>query len=780
MGGILDLGLKFSFKDHVSKPLKRVHGLLSNTEGILGQFNQEALSFDSSFRTIGATLNQTNREIVNSENNMLKLANSTGISVDQLKDMNQGLANVGVQFAGVAGSEEDFNKASMGTAKRYADMVLLFGKSGVELGKMASATAFTGVSMKELGDDAVKFQQQYKIPGVMEETSAAVEFANEMLDEFGDGVLGNGKTITRSILKTGALFAKTFNVTMNEAVQEVQANMRAFAGELSTMEDLTLGLSDDFGGLATALLENAPGISSMEELQDMLKMGAESPEKFAEQIRAMADELGGLQGRRLIKAVSAEVPQMTKALLQNKLAAAGMTAEQKAAAETLKQGLVPYDKFIEKLKSTADMAKIVFGNLLNLSKVAVGKVWAKVFGEALKDSSMSMEKLNKKVAKWMEKLEDDNSWFNKTFIPTFKSVFTTVMEFSGAIAIVTGAFASLVGVWVASNIGALIIKPFKFFFKILGKIGGAIGKVAGGFFKLVKGGGLIQQVLARLPGVFSKITTKIPGIGLLVGAIMGVYVAATKMWSVFSDPELTGVEKIKGVLGALGSGLLTFVDSMLLGIPGLILSFFPKVKETLSGGLSLVGDFLASKLMEIGIRVKDHLMTYFTLGKWIAESFKSSLVSFKSDAQLFGEQISAFLAPIVERIGNIFTTAIDFWKDKIFGVFSSLKSGISSVGKWLGFGGEEVTKKVAARATNAGKATPMSAMKPGATSAVSTSARANGAEILQRSGRVAASANGGTGLQRVQVDIRADRSVVVDTIKQRNARLAVATQYGNR
>ncbi len=426
-----------------------------------------------------------------------------------------------------------------------------------QIQSLAGSMKMTGGSITDLSGVAVQFQKDFKVPALINTLPAAAKAAIDAQSQFGSLVGKSSRDITVNILRMTGVYSRALGVTAAEAANKARSTFMKFTGEVESFEDLFLGLADDFTPLQTAFLET--GIS-MEEMEDLMRKGADAPGEFADEVNRIADSLDPQMGERFRRQVLRNVDESVAALIQHEEAAKGANEAIMLAGV----GVEPDDPS----KVFNDIAKAMRENATDAEKMhkALGGV-ANELGKLMMDEGVrqGLELVNTALQTGIgflitqaEKLRNNEKLFgtyNAAIALTTVSlvalddawkVFTTVT--GNASTVVGGLIAGLVLLKLGFR---TITKPIRLLWRIFRTLG-------------------LKAAVIQV-GRFAKVIGKaVAPIGLAIAAFSGLYTMITGIADVISDPKKTGWEAFSGIVGATFNGIWDFLDTFLLGIPGRI------------------------------------------------------------------------------------------------------------------------------------------------------------------------------------------------------------------
>jgi len=595
--GILGKGFNivFGVKDNTQKPLAGVGRNLDRAREKTKDFTQELASISrESYRTTNA-LNRISQALDFSgiagtktmqmekqfegltiqaglgakateqmSDAALGLANRTGLSSDETAKLVTALAATGQQVTDLdpklAGMKDRFGAISDGAGKNteaLTEMVGRFGISASAAVQFATDAKNLGMSIGGLTDQTTKWQEQYRMPGMIAQLPQVVGFAQKSLLQFGRSVAGDSKTIIASTMKMSASYARAFGVDMVAAIGKLEQHQQHMMSQIRQDQDVFLGLSDNFSALTNSLFEAGMGF---EEIQKLEKQGQDDPIKYAESLKQIEDQMKATYGpdsdyvkrfHRQMMQNSSEVVQgyleIPGALDKAKKSQIDAAAYQKSAAG---QAETTFGTMTSALKDVGSTAIEAFYGLIQLGKQIIGMTFAKDLGDTFKGLAESVRGFNKKIKEMANE-------FHKS--ETYKKI-KPILQGVGKVLIIIGA-----AVGAAATAFATLYKPVHLVTGVLGKIP-FIGKGISGFLGGL--GGLAKKLL------------------LPIAAVMSLGTALNDIGEQLKDPTLTGGEKAMAVLRGAFVGVADFIDNLFLGLPGKILGLFiPRFKDGLAKGV---------------------------------------------------------------------------------------------------------------------------------------------------------------------------------------------------
>jgi len=275
----------------------------------------------------------------------------------------------------VESSGMSFRKMSADSQEGLAKLVGVFGVSGEAAAAFASDMRMSGGSITGMLDQSAKFEQQFGVPGLLEQLPAASAAAREAVAQFGAGVSGNAVEATADIQRMTAQFTKGMGKSVPQAAAMATAVFKRMSGEISGLEDVMLGLSDSFSPMQEGLLQAGVGF---EDMAGLLEKGKKEPLKFAEDMHKLMDSMDPDSARRLQKQLAGGFPEIAE-LLQDKdklnlAMKEGMPAKALTDSEKQTQSFAAMaDSMRDNAKDSRDMALAMTGITTELAKLAASE-----------------------------------------------------------------------------------------------------------------------------------------------------------------------------------------------------------------------------------------------------------------------------------------------------------------------------------------------------------------------------------------------------------------------
>lgn len=640
-------------------------------ERIASSFDQTFLDMEDGFQRISAQSSMSAQDASAATDrysqSALELSAATGVSV-------QAITELGVALGQSAIFLDDADV--MANARAITHLGTTYGITGEQVASLISNTRFLGLSIAETLDTAANASAAFKTPGLIENLPEILTKVNDMYAEFGDRVVGSTKPITDSFIKQAATVSKAYNITMAEAISKVSEATRSFVNELDQLDDVSLGLADDFGGGTNALFELGLG---MEETKRLLKLGQTDALGFAEAIRNAAATKDMFTQRRLLKNIGKEFGGQTKELLLRESTYQSMITTRAEAQKRQNAGMVSFEEMTKSFRDSGKQAIEIFKNVVTLGKTIIGSVFGKSAKTIFGDSAKGLEGINTWLISINKTMNDPNSFFSKSVRPILDGIGKGVL-------LLTGAFGSLAGAFGLVGVTSLAGKSLKFVNSFLDpKKMGKIGKGIQGVGKMFGSIGKIFKFLGKGAKLLGK-TILFP-----LAIIEGVGVALNAMGKIFRDPEATGVEKFGAIIG----GVLEGFDAFLLGIPGKIISWIlPGFDEGIAVGVNGLFQSISEYFTGGGFSATMSNMTA-QIGEFFS-SLPETISSFFAD-------MGPMISDLGKNIGAGLAGLITFF---IHDLPSYFQQGISAGIKWImsfftGEGGEQVKSGVGNMLLNA-------------------------------------------------------------------------------
>jgi hypothetical protein len=459
--------------------------------------------------------------------------------------------------------------------RAQTQLIDLYGLGAAEVVKMGVTLDHLGVNFDKFLGATAQAGKKFKIPGLMQQTAKVTGHAESLLVKFGKRVVGDAAGIIDSTYRTGAVFAKTYGVDISQAIGMAMQNQQRFAKQAMTDRDVFLGIGKTFDQLSMSMMEAQ---FSLEQVQELTKVGQEDPIAYARAIRdqiEMLRESGqGFFGDRLERQIQQYASDQVAALVMVEDA---LEKAEKQQAEFGKGGLFgfkidagklkDFDKLTESLRQIGATAISTVKNIGDLFKTIVGTAFVGVMTKAFQGAIPVLERFNGVIHGLAESFTTSKFWL--TIEPYLEQI--------GKVLVGAGVAAGLF----ASAMAATVI-PVRLFVNglraipLIGKpINASITSLTGGMWDFAK-------------GTFNT-----------VGALHGVAVAFNDFGEALKVPiehiGKTGLV-VRG-FRAMALGIVETFDNLLGGLPTWIAKkFFPAMKGTLGDNTKRLFQWLQSYL----------------------------------------------------------------------------------------------------------------------------------------------------------------------------------------
>lgn len=524
-----------------------------------------------------ARFGQSYKEAQTLAHNVLDLANETKVAHEEVADLTLQL--------GVAGmTMEQVEAQGAGSAQALVHMSSTFGVGAEAAQRFAGAAGVMGSSVNDLMGQAVIFEKRWGVPGLVNELPAAAETARKAQARFGRQVSGDARRVTSNITRMSAAYAKALGKTAAEAAHAAREAFGKFTGEVSSFEDVFLGLADDFSPLQNALFEAGLGL---DEVNNLMVMGQEDPVKFAERARSLIDSIGDpILRRRVEKQILGNIDASTAELLSNREAlekavtqGAELAVDEPPTSAEAEEAI---KNVTDAMRNNAIDAKKMFDAMTGIA-VEMGKLQ---IAPGVRDGLMGMTNLLQDANRELIKLSRGFA----TMEGPPRTLFDGVISGGTIFAVVVGGIITAVGA--LSNAWRGLTTIFKGFRAVLSPIWrGFTGLVNRAFPRLSAFLGRISAPFSRFLGFFTQgasLGSRLGGalrvLGGIIGKValpLGVLLAAwTPVKTAFNEisdilnSNMSGWEMFKEVLGSVFKAVWSTVDNFFLGIPSRIAEFF--------------------------------------------------------------------------------------------------------------------------------------------------------------------------------------------------------------
>lgn len=713
--------------DGVGEAVEEVGGEVGEVGGILDQVvkktkdwaaEMEKLSTKEHFGRIKKAADLLSGSGSHLRNQMTRLNRSMGDSALEADNMAAGVLNtanaskvaweeVSSLQAALVGAGIEFDKSGKAGDTQMKTMVLLkesFNLTDHEVQRLAGTMKATGNSLTDLTGVGVAFQKQFKVPGLINTLPDAAEAAMKAQGQFGSLVGTSSRDISVNILRMTGVYSKALGVTASEAAAKARSTFMKFTAEVESFEDLFLGLADDFSPLQTAFLETGVG---MDDLERLMRKGAEAPEEFAAEVRGIAASLDPQMSQRFLRQVLRNVDETTAALItqteaqKNAQDAAGKGQEPAdpsatfmKIAEAMRENAVDADKMNKALRGVAnETAKMVADEGIRQGLEDINTVMqignqVLIGGyQAIRNNEAAYLGLNTAIRLTTAALEGLNVagdffgkiWGNAAIIAagvasagflvykTFKLIGGRVLALSSRMSKLTGSFKGFRAI--VNSVGTGALNLLKGGFSGLGKI--LMGIIKGPFKLLsgvfrailypitaIKGGlGFLGSAFKGIGKILYKIIGKAGPIGLIIGAFSGIYTAITGIADVLSDPTKTGWEAFHHIVGAVMGGIWDFLDTFMMGIPSWIAEMIG-MTGSVADAVTEIGVWVGEGLQAMWEPVDKYLIT--PLGEavdWIGGKIGELFGWIGKIASEFGSAFMLGVGDITEWLTETFPNA---------------------------------------------------------------------------------------------------------------------------
>ncbi|EJQ6596272.1 phage tail tape measure protein [Vibrio parahaemolyticus] len=237
-----------------------------------------------------------------------------------------------------------------------------------------------------------------------------------------------------------------------------------------------------------------------------------------------------------------------------------------------------------------------------------------------------------------------------------------------------------------------------------------VGYAAMAILGLVAAGGLLTVVAGAFSILMSPITLIVTGIGLAIGAVVGLIVYWDKVKAAFGDTAMfKALENGVGMLRSSFGFLYQAIEPLFPLFKWIGVAIFEVLKV-----LAVVGIGVISNLITGGIQFVSYVLTAIVSGVSLVIGVFSKFFQFLSagwqwvmsgftDTSGF-----AFIGEMAEAMRNIFGSVFSWFTEKLAGIWESLKGLVD----WLpGFGGDDESVQVKSKSVQS--ATPYAQVQPG-------------------------------------------------------------------
>ncbi|TOH54225.1 phage tail tape measure protein [Vibrio parahaemolyticus] len=237
-----------------------------------------------------------------------------------------------------------------------------------------------------------------------------------------------------------------------------------------------------------------------------------------------------------------------------------------------------------------------------------------------------------------------------------------------------------------------------------------VGYAAMAILGLVTAGGLLTVVAGAFSILMSPITLIVTGIGLAIGAVVGLIVYWDKVKAAFGDTAMfKALENGVGMLRSSFCFLYQAIEPLLPLFKWIGVAIFEVLKV-----LAAIGIGVISNLITAGIQFVSYVLTAIVSGVSLVIGVFSKLFQFLSagwqwvmsgftDTSGF-----AFIGEMADSMRNIFGSVFSWFTEKLAGIWENLKGLVD----WLpGFGGDDESVQVKSKSVQS--ATPYAQVQPG-------------------------------------------------------------------
>jgi hypothetical protein len=554
---------------------------VSNFEQLIGaqsSYFGETIELEHATHQMAARLGGAADEADGLRQEILALGASSQFSVGQITALANELSVAGVNLGEFSAEAQN---AMIGLQNT-------FGVSGEEIAKMTRTSETFGKSFISTLDDTTKMAKAWGIDagGAFRALPGVMDFAAGSMIRFGKATTGEGKTVVKNVMGMAAAYSRAFGKTMAEAVQDAQATFERFARSGQTNRRVFLGLADDFDPLQKAFMQIGVGVFDSSKIID----GAQNDViGFASTIRSQLGQLDPFRRSRFLEQLRDELPESTMRLIEfdeDYARAVEENALARQRATELEQS--GFQSLSDEMLNTTKALQEMWDNTKQLIKVTLGQIFTTL---ELKEVFKSAKDIFSGFAASLREFVTSDRF--RSWLEAVKPVVQTVGK---GVLILGTAFGSIVGI-LGSAAGALGTAKAAFT---------GISKSLGTLSKLPKIGGLFSGLTKALGSIGAKgagllkfVGRAIPGLGQVIAIVSGVMTAFEDMGDVLGDPLATTGEKLQAVLRGVLKGVGSAINSLLLGIPGMVLNaFFPNMERAFDRGFE--GIFSGMADMDIG------------------------------------------------------------------------------------------------------------------------------------------------------------------------------------
>lgn len=535
----------------------------------------------------------------------LRLVGATRFSVSQIAALNAELVKTGRNLT-------DFSDE---TQQAMINLQNTFGMAGDQIVDTAIDAEHFGVELGDVLGIGVAFQKSFGVPGVFEQLDDIVKNTTTVLTKFSGTVSGTGRDVVENTLKMAGVYARAFGKTMPDASAAAMRSLDFFLDESQTFEDVLLGLADDWGPFQNMMQEFGVGVL---ESNAMLKRGQKDVVGFAGELRQIAERYGEgtwAHQRFMRQIQKSDMPDELKRLVTVE-GAYGAALEERARAQEFADtaggmGIKEFNALGDAMLDTTSAMSEMWQNTKELAKATIGQIALQLdLKGVFTDARDAMASFAGRIHDFVRS-EGFQEWTERVG-PTLRVVGKSVLFLGTVFGGLATAVGGAMGVLLSAGAGWKLAKG------VLGKVTELLPRLGGG----------ISSVLGGIGGLGKGIARFIPGLAQVWAIGNGVYTAFTDMAEVMGDPLATPLERVEGLFRGLVKGIGSAIDSLLLGIPGMLLDvFFPDMESAFDEGFSGIFD----SLKDINVRELLHSM-WDGAQEWVTEGITSLLGMFSGSA----------------------------------------------------------------------------------------------------------------------------------------------------
>jgi hypothetical protein len=641
MGAISSFKFAIGLQDNTGSGTRTIVSNLNRIASALDVTHLAAtktFSIDTSVRKLAIQMGDGAAAVSGYERKILELAGSTGLVVDKAGELISAFLSTG--------------RAISPHIEQMAKLNKYFGMTGAQLVELEAGIDNIGSTWDGLTDAVTKFQDQYNIPGLLNQLPKAVAFAQKSIANFTMSTVGNTERLIAATIKTGAVYAKTFGVDVGKAFDMASQQQESFMSTSRHDQDVLLGLEDSLSGLTTALME---GMVPWEQTQQLMKLGRDDPIKYAQAVLKIRDSLAQTMSpeyaERWLRNVSKNSDEATKQLLNTDWALKkAISTRDKAAVE--RADTEGFDALASSLGEIGGVVLETIHNLTHLGKTIIGLTFVDDFAETFQGV--------------VPLIKNFNTWLLTTATtikshPIFLQMKPVLVDI-GRVLITVGAAAGVL----ASSLAATII-PANTFLSILKAL-----PVAGNAVSLV-------ERMASGLAAFVKETAS------SVGILSGIAIALNDFGIALKDPSLGSTEIILAGFRAMAIGITEVFDGLLGGIPTWIAKkFFPRMQGSLGDVVRRLFARLQMQLAEGSGKAVSYWWDKFKstfIEKWLefAAYMELDFNSLQKKAAEWGQNIGRAIGTLAKWASDAIAPL--FSADTWVGWFNQVRSFIRGEGE---------------------------------------------------------------------------------------------------